>query len=81
MANRVKLNQRGVREFLKSQPIVSDIAQRTARGARAAGVGFERQMQMNKANTARGVVRTADAEGRRREADEKVLARVLDAMR
>ena len=78
---RIKLNQRGIREFLKSQPIVADVAARTARGARAAGVGFERQMQMRKANTARGVVRTADAEGRRREADEKVLIRALDAMR
>ena len=81
MVKRIKINQKGVREVLKSQGVVADIAQRTARAARAAGDGFERQMQMNKANTARGVVRTADRKGREREADEKVLIRVLDAMR
>ena len=81
MVTRIKINQKGVREFLRSQPIVADVAQRTARAARAAGPGFERQMQMNKANTARGVVRTADQKGREREANDKVLIRALDAMR
>lgn len=82
MANvKVKINRRGVRDVLKSQGVTAEIAKRVHRGARAVGSGFEGQIQMRKANTARGVVRTADSEGRRREADEKVLIRALDAMR
>ncbi len=78
---RVKVSTKGKREVLKSQGVVADIAKRVHRGARAAGEGFEGLIQMRKARTARGVVRTADKDGRKREADEKVLIRVLDAMR
>lgn len=78
---KVKVSSRGAREVLKSQGVVADIAKRVHRGARAAGDGFEGLVQMNKARTARGVVRTAGDEGRKREANEKVLIRALDAMR
>ena len=46
---RVKTNVRGVRDFLRSQPIQADLAARTARAARAAGEGFAREHQENKA--------------------------------
>lgn len=76
----VKLKMRGVRELLKSSPVQSNLAARAVRAARVAGLGFEAAVKPHK-YTSRAFVQTADAEGRTREANEKVLIRALDAMR
>lgn len=81
MANvRVKLNQRGVREVLKSSPVQADISARAARAARAGGPGIEAVTKPHR-YTSRAFVQTADAEGRKRQAESAVLERALDAAR
>lgn len=80
MSVRVKLKIRGVRALLRSSEVQSDVAQRATRAARAAGPGFEAVVKPHK-YTARAFVQTADDEGRKREAEEKVLNRVLDVMK
>lgn len=77
---RVKLKIRGIREVLKSAPVQAEVARRVRRGAAAAGPGIEGIVKPHK-YTSRGFVQTASDEGRKREADEKVLNRALDAMR
>lgn len=81
MANlRVKLKMGGVRAILRGPEATAEIAKRVKRGAAAAGPGIEGVVKPHK-HTARGYVQTATDEGRKREADEKVLLRGLDAMR
>lgn len=77
---RVKLKMGGVRAILRGPEATSEIAKRVKRGAAAAGPGIEAVVKPHK-YTARGYVQTATAEGRKREANEKVLLRALDAMR
>jgi hypothetical protein len=77
---KVKLNLRGINALMRSAPVQAEVARRLQRGAAAAGEGFEAVVKPHQ-YTARGFVQTADAEGRRREADEKVLIQALDAMR
>lgn len=77
---RVKLSMRGVRALLRGPEATAEIARRVKRGAQAAGDGIEGVVKPHKF-TARGYVQTATAEGRKREANEKVLIRALDAMR
>lgn len=77
---RVVLKMRGIRALLRSNAVQSNLAARAVRAARAAGPGFEAVVKPHK-YTARVFVQTADAEGRKREAEEKVLTRSLDAMR
>ena len=74
----VKLKLRGVNAVMTSRPVVSDIAARAQRIARAAGDGFEAVVIPHKW-TARAYVRTNSANGRAREAREKVLNRALSA--
>ena len=81
MPVQIKIKLRGVRSILNSQGVTAELAKAAARGARAAGVGFERKYQPHGRYKSRWVVRTADSEGRMREANEKVLIRALDAMR
>lgn len=77
---RVTLKIGGIRQLLRSNEVQSNIAARAVRAARAAGTGFEAVVKPHRF-TSRAYVQTADDEGRRREANEKVLIRVLDAMR
>ena len=77
---RVKLKIRGIREVLRSAPVQAEVARRARRMAQAAGSGFESIVKPHK-YTARAFVQTASQEGRRREANEKVLTRALDAGR
>lgn len=77
---RVKLNQRGVREVLKSSPVQADLSARAARAARAAGPGFGAVTKPHK-YTSRAFVQTVDDEGRKRQAEDAVLERSLDAAR
>lgn len=81
MANaKVKLNIRGLNKIMTGPEVTAQVARRTKRMAAAAGEGFEAVMIPHK-YTARGYVRTADAEGAIRQAREKVLERSLDAGR
>lgn len=77
---RVKLKLRGLRALMRSNPVQADLAARATRAARSAGEGFEAVVKPHKF-TARAFVQTADEKGSRREAEEKVLIRTLDAMR
>lgn len=77
---RVKLKISGIRKVLRGPEATAEIAKRVSRGAAAAGPGIEGVVKPHK-YTSRGYVQTATAEGRKREADEKVLLRALDAMR
>lgn len=76
----VKLKIGGIRALLKSRPVQSDLAARAARMAREAGEGFESVVKPHR-YTSRAFVQT-DMEndvGRRRQASEHVLQRVLGA--
>lgn len=77
---RVKLKIGGIRKILRGPEATAEIARRVKRGAAAAGPGFEGVIKPHRF-TARGFVQTADETGRKREAEEKVLLRALDAMR
>lgn len=77
---RVVLKMRGIRALLRSNAVQSNLAARAVRAARAAGPGFEAVVKPHR-YTSRAFVQTADEEGRKREAEEKVLIRALDAMR
>lgn len=76
----VKLKMSGIRQLLKGPEVSAEVARRVKRGGAAAGSGFEAVVKPHK-YTARGFVQTADEAGRKREADDKVLLRALDAMR
>lgn len=76
----VRLKIGGIRQVLRSAEVQKEVARRAQRGAAAAGPGIEAVVKPHK-YTARAFVQTADEEGRRREADGKVLNRALDAMR
>lgn len=77
---RVKLKISGIRKVLRSPEVTAEVARRVKRAAQAAGPGFEGVVKPHK-YTARGYVQTADESGRKREAEDKVLIRSLDAMR
>lgn len=77
---RVRLKIGGVRQLLRGAEVQADVARRLKRGAQVAGPGFGVSVKPHK-YTSRGYLQTVDADGRRREADEKVLIRALDAMR
>ncbi len=77
---RVKLNIKGIREVLKSQPVIDELARRGARAARAAGPGNKLVVKTHK-YTARVFVQTENEEAAKREAEEKSLTRSLDAAR
>lgn len=77
---RVKLKISGIRKVLKSPEVTAEVARRVKRGAAAAGPGIEGVVKPHK-YTSRGFVQTVDDEGRKRQADDQVLIRALDAMR
>lgn len=77
---KVKLKLRGINAVMKSSEVQAEVVRRARRMANAAGEGFEAVIQSGK-YTARAVVRTADATGRKRQAEEAVLERSLDAGR
>lgn len=79
MSVTVKLKIKGIRALLKTVG-QAEVARRAKRGAAAAGEGFEAVIKPHK-HTGRAFVQTADETGRKREANEKVLVRALDAMR
>lgn len=74
----VKLNIGGINALMSSGAVQSLVDERARRMASAAGDGFEAVSDPHPW-TARAYVRTANAAGRRREAQEKVLARSISA--
>ena len=77
---KVKLKLKGINVVMKSDGVQSEVARRAKRIAAEAGEGFE--AVVNPARyTARAFVRTKDATGRRRQAENAVLERSLDAGR
>lgn len=81
MANsKVKLNLPGLNKIMTSAPVQAEVARRAKRMADVAGEGFEAVVNPHK-YTARAFVRTADAKGRKRQAEDAVLERSLDAGR
>lgn len=76
----VKLKIRGVREVLRSRGVQAEVARRAKRAAAMAGDGFEAVIKPHK-YTSRAFVQTKNSDGRKREAEQKVLNRALDAMR
>lgn len=73
---KVKLNLLGINKIMTSRG-VSDVVRREAKKrADSAGPGFEAVIAPHRW-TARAYIRTADAEGARRQANEKVLERVV----
>ncbi len=79
-AHRVKLNMKGIRAVLKSQPVIDEVARRAHRIKMAAGDGFVVVVKPHK-YTARAFVQTDTPEAARRQAESKVLNRALDAGR
>lgn len=77
---KVKLKMKGVREVLKSAPVQAEVARKAKRMASAAGDGFKAVIKPHKF-TSRAFVQTDSAEGRKRQADDAVLERALDAGR
>lgn len=75
MSDKPKLNLPGINKLMTSAPVTALVAREARRMAASAGEGFEAVVKPHKW-TARGYVQTADARGRRRQADEKVLERV-----
>ncbi|MGV9364522.1 hypothetical protein [Amycolatopsis sp. NPDC003731] len=82
MAGKVtlKLNSAGVVELLKSEGVLSDLADRADAIAAAAGPGFESDWERGP-KRARASVRTTDYESRLAEARERALTRAIDAGR
>lgn len=75
-APRVTLKLPGIKKVLKSAPVQAEVDRVGRSKARSAGPGFE-YAPAPAANTSRGYVRTADARGRRRQATEHVIERIV----
>lgn len=73
---KVKLNLRGLNAVMTSRGAQQEVRKHTQRMAASAGEGFE-AVQNPHRWTARGYVQTADREGRKRQADQHVLERVV----
>lgn len=77
---KVKLNIRGIREVLKSSGVESELVRRGRRVQNTAGDGFELVVKPAR-YTSRVFVQTGTGEAAKREAEDKVLTRALDAAR
>jgi hypothetical protein len=77
---KLKLNPAGVKELLKSEGVLADLADRADAIAEAAGPGFESDWERGP-NRARASVRTTDFESRKAEAKDRALTRAIDAGR
>lgn len=77
---KVKLRIKGLNALMTSPPVVSIVAQRAARIAKAAGPDFEMVVKPTN-RVARAFVRSKGAAGAKAEARNKVLTMALDAGR
>lgn len=84
---RIKINSDAARQILNSPEVFADIDRRVQAGVQAAGGApdFEGETKRiggsSKLGRVMGYVRTASAEGKRRQAEDHVLERSIDAMR
>ena len=79
---RVQLNRAGAKAILQSPEVVADLEERASRIAAAAGGAPDFEVDSRIGTTrARVSVRTATAEGRRAEAEDRVLSSAVDAGR
>ncbi|KTR77998.1 hypothetical protein [Microbacterium oxydans] len=83
MANvQVKLNLRALNQLMTSEPVQREVDARGQRMAAAAGEGFEYSRSSRRHPwVARGYVQVNSAEGARRQAEDAVLERSIDAGR
>lgn len=72
----LKLNLPGINKIMTGKGARALLRRNLDRMAGSAGEGFEAVERPHRW-TARGYVQTADAEGRHRQADEKVLERIV----
>lgn len=77
---KIKIKLKGVNELMRSEPVQAEVDRVGRRMAAAAGAGVSYLPKAHKW-TARGYVQTTTAEGRRREAEDKVLLSALAAGR
>jgi hypothetical protein len=77
MSVKVTLNLPGINRLMKSAGVRALVKREAQRMAAAAGDGFEAVVDNSHPWVSRAYVQTADAEGKRRQADEKVLERVV----
>lgn len=79
---RIKFNSAGFRKLMSSPEMVADLQDRGDRIAAAAGgqPDFEADAGVGR-DRAHAFVRTATAEGRRLEAEDRALTRAIDAGR
>jgi hypothetical protein len=78
---RVKLNSKGVRELLNSPEVQADLLERAERIRAAAGSDEDFVVHESTSDRAGAVVVTASHEGRRAEAEDRVLTQAIDAGR
>lgn len=73
---KVTLNIRGINRLMSSDSVQGEVDRIGAQMASSAGDGFEYRARRHRW-TARGFVGTADANGRKEQADNAVLERVV----
>jgi hypothetical protein len=78
--SKIKLNNKGIRDLLRSKEMVADLNQRAGRIAQAAGDGHSYEATAGRTR-ALASVWTTSAEAMRAEATERNLTRAIDAGR
>lgn len=76
MKPRVKLNLRGINALMTGPAVTGEVVRRARLMAQQAGSNFEADIVPHK-YTARAYIRPANAAGRREQAEEAVLERVM----
>ena len=76
MTVRVKLKLRGINQLMKSAPVTAQVAREAHRLATAAGANFEFFIKPHR-YTSRAFIVPANDEGRKEQADNAVLERVV----
>lgn len=77
---RVRINNRALAALLKGDEVKTDLDDRAARIAAAAGEGMETDGEVGRQRY-RASVRTADVEAMKAEAKDRALSRAVDAGR
>ncbi|KQY58317.1 hypothetical protein ASD11_01225 [Aeromicrobium sp. Root495] len=77
---RIKMNDQGVRDVLRSEGVRADLLRRAQAMADAGGEGMEASSEVGQIR-ARATVRTATPDAMRAEAEDRALTRAIDAGR
>lgn len=81
MSRAVRMNAKGIRAVLNHPAVVADIDARGARMAAAAGEGVEARKRHRRVNRYGNTIRTVSETGRKRQAEENVLIKSIEAGR